>query len=134
MDECAVQAGMLQGSEWREVTDGSGGRRPRWGPPAGAAGDSSAGREGDGGAGGRDVSDAPGFVKRTVAGETPGADRDDEPEVEAFRSEAEVEAEEERRVDAILSRLHVGGLECLTPEERDVLERASARYRSRSRH
>ncbi len=43
----------------------------------------------------------------------------------------EVEAEEERRVDAILSRLHSQGLESLSSEERELLERVSARYRSR---
>ena len=43
----------------------------------------------------------------------------------------EIEAEEERMVDAILSRLHTEGLESLSPAERELLERVSARYRSR---
>lgn len=44
---------------------------------------------------------------------------------------AETEAEEERQLDVILSRLHAGGLECLTREDRELLARMSARYRSR---
>ena len=43
----------------------------------------------------------------------------------------EVEAEEERLVDDILSRLHTQGLESLSMEERELLERVSASYRSR---
>jgi Zn-dependent protease len=42
------------------------------------------------------------------------------------------EHEDERRVDEILAKLHEVGLEKLTPEERGILERASARYRQRS--
>lgn len=62
---------------------------------------------------------------------------DDEPWLSALELDdrqpvqKEVEAEEERQVDAILSRLHNQGLESLTPEERALLERVSARYRSR---
>ena len=47
------------------------------------------------------------------------------------RAPEEVEAEEERLVDAILSRLHTLGIASLSPEERGLLERVSARYRSR---
>ncbi len=43
----------------------------------------------------------------------------------------EIEAMEELLLDPILSRLHSEGLDSLTREERDLLERVSARYRSR---
>ena len=43
----------------------------------------------------------------------------------------EIEAEEERLVDGILSRLHAHGMDSLTAEERALLQRVSARYRSR---
>ncbi|MCE9544383.1 MAG: hypothetical protein K8T25_02515 [Planctomycetia bacterium] len=43
-----------------------------------------------------------------------------------------IEREEELRVDAILQQLHDGGPESLSPEDRAVLHRVSARYRSRS--
>jgi Zn-dependent protease len=43
----------------------------------------------------------------------------------------DVEADEERRVDAILGRLHNQGMNSLTADERRLLERVSARYRSR---
>ncbi len=43
----------------------------------------------------------------------------------------EIEAEEERMVDEILSRLHSLGIDSLAPEERALLERVSARYRNR---
>jgi len=46
-------------------------------------------------------------------------------------NDAERDAEEEGLVDAILSRLHAEGLESLTPRDRELLQRASARYRSR---
>jgi hypothetical protein len=42
-----------------------------------------------------------------------------------------LEAEEERRVDEILARLHEHGPESLSPADRALLERVSARYRSR---
>ncbi len=42
-----------------------------------------------------------------------------------------VEAEEERRVDEILERLHVHGMESLSAEDRSLLQRVSDRYRSR---
>lgn len=41
------------------------------------------------------------------------------------------EAEEERRLDEILQRLHQHGRQSLSPEDRALLERVSARYRSR---
>jgi hypothetical protein len=34
-------------------------------------------------------------------------------------------------VDEILARLHSGGLEGLSPEDRQLLDRVSARYRNR---
>ncbi len=44
---------------------------------------------------------------------------------------AEIEAEEERRVDDILARLPAVGIQGLTPEERALLDRVSLRYRNR---
>lgn len=44
------------------------------------------------------------------------------------------EAEEERSLDEILERLHQHGRESLSPEDRALLERVSARYRSRPSH
>ena len=41
------------------------------------------------------------------------------------------EAEEDQRVDEILGRLHEMGMENLSSDERALLKRASARYRSR---
>lgn len=43
----------------------------------------------------------------------------------------QLEEEEDRRVDAVLGRLHEGGADALTAEERALLKRVSARYRSR---
>ena len=43
----------------------------------------------------------------------------------------EIEADEERRVDEILSRLHNHGMESLSEEDRSVLKRVSDRYRQR---
>lgn len=40
-----------------------------------------------------------------------------------------LEAEEELRVDDILSRLHAHGIESLSPDDRALLDRVSARYR-----
>jgi Zn-dependent protease len=45
----------------------------------------------------------------------------------------EIEAYEDGRVDEILLRVHEAGYESLTSEERALLRRASARYRSRPR-
>jgi Zn-dependent protease len=42
-----------------------------------------------------------------------------------------LESEEEHRVDEILARLHEHGRESLSPTDRDLLQRVSARYRSR---
>jgi len=44
----------------------------------------------------------------------------------------EIEIEEERRVDAILARLHADGIDCLSEDERALLERVSHRYRQRN--
>ena len=44
------------------------------------------------------------------------------------------EAEEEQRVDEILGRLHREGLQSLSHEDRLLLQRVSARYRSRHGH
>ncbi len=43
----------------------------------------------------------------------------------------EIEVEEERRVDDILARLHEGGINSLSSEDRALLQRVSARYRNR---
>jgi len=43
------------------------------------------------------------------------------------------EQDEERQVDAILMRLHEAGMEGLSAKERALLNRVSARYRSRQR-
>jgi Zn-dependent protease len=45
----------------------------------------------------------------------------------------QVEEDEERRVDDILARLHTAGLEGLSPEDRQILDRVSARYRNRQK-
>jgi Zn-dependent protease len=42
-----------------------------------------------------------------------------------------VEEAEDKQVDSILKRLHQHGMENLSPEERSLLKRVSARYRSR---
>jgi hypothetical protein len=47
------------------------------------------------------------------------------------RRERELVAEEERSLDEILARLHRHGIDSLSPEDRALLQRASARYRSR---
>ena len=47
------------------------------------------------------------------------------------RRRKEIEAEEERRVDGILARLHSEGMNALSAEERALLDRVSARYRNR---
>ena len=43
----------------------------------------------------------------------------------------EIEADEERRVDEILARLHDQGIDSLSADDRGILDRVSARYRSR---
>ncbi len=45
----------------------------------------------------------------------------------------QIEAEEERRVDEVLARLHKSGLHTLSDEDRALLDRVSARYRNRLR-
>jgi Zn-dependent protease len=47
--------------------------------------------------------------------------------------QAALEAAEDRRVDDILRRLHDEGIDSLSAEERYLLKRVSARYRSRTR-
>jgi stage IV sporulation protein FB len=44
------------------------------------------------------------------------------------------EADEERRVDEILLRLHAEGMESLSTDDRAILNRVSARYRDRQRN
>lgn len=44
-----------------------------------------------------------------------------------------IEATEDARVDDILARLHVSGIEQLSSEDRAILERASQRYRTKRR-
>jgi len=53
---------------------------------------------------------------------------------ESFDHEEETEeqVDEETRVDEILAQVHQRGMGSLSPEDRAVLERASARYRDRS--
>jgi stage IV sporulation protein FB len=46
----------------------------------------------------------------------------------------QLEQEEERRVDEILTRLHEQGMQSLSVEDRAILDRVSARYRSRMEH
>lgn len=45
----------------------------------------------------------------------------------------ELEDDEERRMDDILARLHAAGLEGLSVEDRQILDRVSARYRNRQK-
>lgn len=48
-----------------------------------------------------------------------------------LQRQREREAEEERRVDEILSQVHEHGMQALSPADRELLERVSARYRER---
>ena len=48
-----------------------------------------------------------------------------------LQRQRETEAEEERRVDEILSYVHEHGMQALSAADRDLLERVSARYRQR---
>lgn len=52
---------------------------------------------------------------------------------EKQRRKREIEQLEDRRMDDVLARLHEVGVEGLSPEERSLLERVSARYRNRQR-
>jgi hypothetical protein len=45
----------------------------------------------------------------------------------------QIEEDEERRMDDILARLHSAGLSGLSPEDRQILDRVSARYRNRQK-
>lgn len=49
------------------------------------------------------------------------------------QSDYESEEEEDRRVDEILTKLHQTGMSSLSQPEKDLLQRVSARYRSRQR-
>lgn len=51
---------------------------------------------------------------------------------EKLRRQAEVEQEEERRVDEILERLHESGMDQLSQDEQLLLKRVSHRYRQRN--
>ncbi|HTU25014.1 MAG TPA: M50 family metallopeptidase [Pirellulales bacterium] len=48
-----------------------------------------------------------------------------------LRRQRQIEEEEERRVDEILVRLHEEGMTGLSPKDRALLDRVSARYRNR---
>jgi Zn-dependent protease len=50
---------------------------------------------------------------------------------ERQQRQLEVERDEERQVDDILARLHEIGIDSVTPKERALLERVSARFRNR---
>ncbi|HEX5446288.1 MAG TPA: site-2 protease family protein [Pirellulales bacterium] len=52
---------------------------------------------------------------------------------ERLRRQQLLEAEEERRADAVLAKLHQDGLHALSEDERSLLNRVSARYRNRQR-
>jgi Zn-dependent protease len=71
-----------------------------------------------------DDEDAVVLVEATRAAEEQGARRAP-PEAD--------DAMEERRLDDVLAKLHVGGLDGLTADERAVLDRASQRLRTRRR-
>jgi stage IV sporulation protein FB len=48
-----------------------------------------------------------------------------------LQQQRDLEREEEQRVDEILGRLHLHGMQCLSHDERSLLERVSQRYRHR---
>jgi hypothetical protein len=48
------------------------------------------------------------------------------------KRQQEIEVEEDRKMDELLARICVDGIHSLTPEERLLLERVSARYRQRN--
>ena len=50
-------------------------------------------------------------------------------EEERRRKETQQEQEAEAQLDAILAKLHAGGMTGLSPHEKRILERASAKYR-----
>lgn len=49
------------------------------------------------------------------------------------RQQELLEAQEEQLADAVLARVHNEGIHAITPEDRDLLERVSKRYRQRHR-
>jgi Zn-dependent protease len=57
----------------------------------------------------------------------------DERRANRLRRQQQIEADEERRVDDVLARLHESGLQTLSDEDRALLDRVSARYRNRLR-
>jgi stage IV sporulation protein FB len=57
----------------------------------------------------------------------------DERRANKLRRQQQLEADEERRVDEVLLRLHQFGMHNLSEEERALLNRVSARYRNRLR-
>jgi hypothetical protein len=65
----------------------------------------------------------PGFIRRWL---------EQRREQRAMRRQL-IEQEEERRVDEVLARLHLHGRDGLSPEDRSLLDRVSARYRNRMR-
>jgi stage IV sporulation protein FB len=72
-------------------------------------------------------------VSQVAPGQSPRRPRDawETPEASPAEDEAEEEAEEERQLDGILSRLHARGMQSLSAQERELLQRASERYRHR---
>lgn len=62
---------------------------------------------------------------------TPLEDWIDERQESTRRQREEIEADEEQRVDDILARLHETGMDGLSRQDREFLERVSARYRNR---
>ncbi|HQU43597.1 MAG: hypothetical protein B7Z73_14820, partial [Planctomycetia bacterium 21-64-5] len=57
----------------------------------------------------------------------------DERRAKRLQRQQQVEAEEDRRVDDVLARLHELGKHGLSEEDRALLNRVSARYRNRNR-
>jgi Zn-dependent protease len=51
-----------------------------------------------------------------------------------LRRQRELEEADEERVDEILARLYEEGMQSLSPDDKALLERVSARYRNRDRH
>jgi hypothetical protein len=90
----------------------------------------------DDGSFGYDFSQGYTSLERTYEGgrkHRPGALRQwiDQRRDQKLRRQQELELQEDQRVDAVLARLHEMGVHQLSPEERALLERVSARYRKR---
>ncbi|MEQ8788380.1 MAG: site-2 protease family protein [Pirellulaceae bacterium] len=58
----------------------------------------------------------------------------EEPGAARLRRQREIEEADDQRVDEILARLHAGGMECLSPDDKALLQRVSVRYRKRHGH